>query len=151
MGFATSFAARRRFRVLLILGAPALLALIALILASCASGDKTLDAVDPNAVALNPTFDQVNAIIHNKCVMCHDSGSGGKDSGGNDFRLVVENDDMQPFETCTQIVAEGESILERIQDNTMPPGAMPRLSSEDRLIIQRWVENGKPAPCNPTP
>jgi len=116
--------------------------------AACASGDKTLDTVYPNAVALNPTFDQVNAIIHNKCVMCHDSGSGGEDNG-NDYLLL--EDDMQSFETCTQIVAEGESILERIQDNTMPPGAMPRLSSEDRLIIQRWVENGKPAPCNPTP
>ena len=118
-------------------------------LAGCASGDKTLDAVDPNAVALNPTFDQVNAIIHNKCVMCHDSGSGGEDNGGND-NLILE-DDMAPFETCTEIVAEAESILERIQDNTMPPGAMPRLSSEERLIIQRWVENDRPAPCNPTP
>lgn len=149
MGFATSISARRRFRVLFILGALALLAFIAVVLASCASGDKTLDAVDPNAVALNPTFDQVNAIIHNKCVMCHDSGSGGEGDSGGDY-LVLE-DDMQPFETCTQIVAEGESILERIEDNTMPPGAMPRLSSEDRLIIQRWVENGMPAPCNPTP
>lgn len=147
MRFATSLAARRRFRVLLILGALALLALIAVVLASCSSGDKTLDAVDPNAVALNPTFDQVNAIIHNKCVMCH-SGSGGEDNGGGEF-LVLEDGDKQPFETCTQIVAEGESILERIQDNTMPPGATPRLSSEDRLIIQRWIENGKPAPCNP--
>ncbi len=122
---------------------------IAALFAACASGDKTLDSVDPNAVALNPTFDQVNAIIHNKCVMCHDSGSGGEDNGGND-NLLLE-DDLPAFETCTQIVAEAESILERIQDNTMPPGAMPRLSSEDRLIIQRWVENDKPAPCNPTP
>jgi len=148
MRVATSIAVRRRYRVLLLLGALALLALIAVVLASCSSGDKTLDAVDPNAVALNPTFDQVNAIIHNKCVMCHDSGSGGEDNGGGES-LVLEGDDMQPFETCTQIVAEGESILERIQDNTMPPGAMPRLSSEDRLIIQRWIENGKTAPCNP--
>ena len=147
MRVATSIAVRRRYQVLLLLGTLALLALIAVVLVSCSSGDKTLDAVDPNAVALDPTFDQVNAIIHNKCVMCHDSGSGGEDNGGGDY-LVLE-DDMQPFETCTQIVAEGESILERIQDNTMPPGAMPRLSSEDRLIIQRWIENGKTAPCNP--
>ena len=126
-----------------------LLLVIAGALTGCASGDKTLDAVDPNAVALNPTFDQVNAIIHSKCVMCHDSGSGGEDNGGND-NLILE-DDMAPFETCTEIVAEAESILERIQDNTMPPGAMPRLSSEERLIIQRWVENDRPAPCNPTP
>ena len=152
MRLATSIAARRRFRVLLFLSALALLALLPVILSSCASGDKTLDSVDPNAVALNPTFDQVNAIIHNKCVMCHDSGSGGEDShGGNDLRLVLEDGEMVPFETCTEIVAEAESILERIQDNTMPPGAMPRLSSEDKLIIQRWVENGTPAPCNPTP
>lgn len=148
MRVATSIAVRRRYQVLLLLGAVALLALIAVVLASCSSGDKTLDAVDPDAVALDPTFDQVNAIIHNKCVMCHDSGGGGEDNGGGDY-LIVADGEVPPFETCTQIVAEGESILERIQDNTMPPGAMPRLSSEDRLIIQRWIENGMKAPCNP--
>ncbi len=134
-----------RFRVVVLCA----LALIGVVLASCSSGDKTLDAVDPNAVAQNPTFDQVNAIIHNRCVMCHKgSGSDGDDNGGDDFR-ITKDEDVPSFEECTGIVAERESILERIQDNTMPPGAMPRLSSEDRLIIQRWVENGAPAPCNP--
>lgn len=145
MGFSTSIAAhvRRRFRVsLLIL---VLLAALAAVFAACSSGDKTLDAVDPNAVTANPTFDQVNAIMHNQCVSCHTSGSG-ESEGGSDFRFAL---DTQPLNTCTDIVAQRFDILDRVQNNTMPPGALPRLSSEDKLIIQRWVENGAPAPCNP--
>ena len=117
--------------------------------AACASGDKTLDAVDPNAVPLNPSFDQVNAIIHNKCVMCHDSNGGEGGESGSDFRFVSEgNGGDTPLTSCTDIVALRGDILERVQDNTMPPGVMPRLTSEEKLIIQRWVENGAPAPCN---
>ena len=109
-------------------------AALAIGIAACSSGDKTLDAVDPNAVIANPTFDQVNAIIHNKCVSCHDENA---------------SEDYSSFTTCTAIVAERGSILDRIQDNTMPPGALPRVTTEEKLIIQRWVENGAPAPCNP--
>jgi uncharacterized membrane protein len=107
---------------------------IAAALVACSSGDKTLDAVDPQAVTANPTFDQVNAIIHNNCVTCHNENAPQNYSS---------------FETCTAIVAERGSILDRIQDNTMPPGVLPRLSAEEKLLIQRWVENGAPAPCNP--
>jgi uncharacterized membrane protein len=145
MRFAITIAARgrRRSRALLILLAA--LAAIATY-AACSSGDRTLDAVDPSAVPLNPTFDQVNAIIHNKCVMCH-GDSGGGDGGGSDFRFALDGGDT-PLTTCTDIVALRGDILNRIQDNTMPPGVLPRLSSEDKLLIQRWVENGAPAPCN---
>jgi uncharacterized membrane protein len=122
----------------------------AALIVACSSGDRTLDEVDPQAVAAEPTFDQVNAIIHNKCVMCHDSGGGEDGGGGSDFR-IVEEDDKRPFTTCTEIVAERFEILDRVQDNTMPPGAMPRLSSEEKLTIERWVANGAPAPCNSQP
>jgi uncharacterized membrane protein len=149
MGFATSIAARtrRRFRVLLAFAMPALIAALVAVFAACSSGDRSLEEVDPNAVSANPTYDQVFAIIHNRCNMCHTSDSGGE---GNDaFRLTLDHSGvMAPFTTCTDIVAERFSILERVQDNTMPPGVMPRLSSEDKLLIQRWVENGAPAPCN---
>jgi uncharacterized membrane protein len=41
-------------------------------------------------------------------------------------------------------------ILDQVNANEMPPGAMPRLTSEEKLIIRRWVENGAVAPCNPS-
>jgi len=119
--------ARRRSQALLIL-----LAALAATFAACSSGDKTLDAVDPQAVTAHPTYDQVFAIVHNNCATCHDSGA----------------EKISPLTTCTDIVALRGDILGRIQDNTMPPGVLPRLSSEDKLLIQRWVENGAPAPCN---
>ena len=121
---------------------------VAAVIAACASGDKTLDAVDPNAVALNPTFDQVNSIIHNKCVMCHDDSGGDSGEGGDDFRFAREDGGDTPLTSCVDIVALRGDILDRVQDNSMPPGAMPRLTSEEKLIIQRWVDNGAPAPCN---
>ena len=79
MRFATSNAvyARRRFQGLLLL-MTALAAVAAI--PACSSGDKTLDEVDPKAVAANPTFDQVNAIIHNKCVICHDARAAARTS-----------------------------------------------------------------------
>lgn len=110
-----------------------LLILIAALLAACSSGDKTLEAVDPQAVTAEPTFDQVNAIIHNKCTSCHGDNTG---------------ENYSPMTTCTDIVALRYDILSRIDDNTMPPGVFPRCSNEEKLLIQRWVENGAPAPCN---
>ena len=128
----------RRFRYLLPL------ALIA-VSTGCASGDHSLDTVDPNAVAADPTYDQVYAIIQNKCVLCHDSGG----EGGEDFQVgVVAEDDAPPFTTCTEIVSQRDEILARVEDNTMPPGALPRLTSEEKLVLQRWIANGAPAPCN---
>ncbi|HET6347702.1 MAG TPA: hypothetical protein VFH88_01330 [Candidatus Krumholzibacteria bacterium] len=106
---------------------------MAAVLAACSSGDRTLEAVDPNAVAINPTYDQVHAIVHNNCEFCHKAGSTGR---------------ISPLSNCEEIVGLSGDILARIQDNTMPPSALPRLSSEDKLLIQRWVENGAPAPCN---
>ena len=99
---------------------------------ACSSGDKTLDEVDPQAVTATPTFDQVNAIIHNKCAFCHVEGQ----------------EDYSALTTCTDIVGLRGDILDRIQDNTMPPGVLPRVTTEEKLLIERWVENGAPAPCN---
>jgi len=62
---------------------------------------------------------------------------------------VLQTDGIQPLNTCTDIVAQRFDILDRVQDNTMPPGVMPRLTSEEKLTIERWVANGAPAPCNP--
>ena len=126
-----------------------ILAALAIPLVGCASGDETLDAVDPQAVPAEPTYEAVFAIIQNKCVLCHDDGG---DDENDDYFVVdgatVADDDVPALDDCTSIVALREDILERVEDNSMPPGALPRLTSEEKLKIRRWIDNGAPAPCN---
>jgi uncharacterized membrane protein len=120
--------------------------LFLVLLASCqGSGDLPLDQADPDAVPANPTFDQVNAIVQRACTPCH-QGGGEADAPGVAGRIAAEDD--VPIESCTDIVAQRESIWETAVDNTMPPGALPRLTSEEKLTIRRWIDNGAPAPCN---
>lgn len=145
----TSFpAARRRGRwwLSVIIG----LALGAVVgsIAACGSGDRTLDAVDPNAVVANPTYEQVYAIIQNNCLSCHSGSEEGEGDLVGGPATTAMLDDATGFEACTAIVAQRFDILERVEDNTMPPGALPRLTSEQKLTLRRWVGNGAPAPCN---
>lgn len=94
----------------------------------CSSGESPLAEVDPGAVPQSPTYDQVYAIIQRDCQPCHDDGG-------------VE----PPFDTCENVVANyGDLFDQVIEKNRMPPGASPRLSSEEKLILIRW--NGE-APC----
>ena len=118
---------------------------VAFLLASaflaCGSGELTLDQVDPNAVPQNPSFDQVNAIIQRNCVSCHD---GDSDSGSGGLFGVKPN-----LQTCESIIKNIDRIDKQVLDkNAMPPGAWPRLTSEEKLIIQRWIDDGAPAPCD---
>lgn len=121
---------------------------------ACGSGDLPLDEVDPGSVPANPTYDQVYAIIDRACVPCHTDGEedGEEDDapvkGDADARFVEGAFDLS---TCTAVVARREDSWETIVNNTMPPGAWPRLTSAERLTIQRWMDNGAPAPCNPVP
>jgi uncharacterized membrane protein len=128
-----------------------ILAVFAVALAGCASGDQTLDAVDPQAVPDEPTYEAVFAIIQNKCNLCHDDGEGDDDDDDDYFvagAAALADDDIPALNDCTSIVAQRLEILDQVENNTMPPGAMPRLTSEEKLKIRRWVENGAPAPCN---
>ena len=94
----------------------------------CTSGDRPLGEVDPDAVPQTTTYDQVYSIIQRECLPCHDEG--GQDP---------------PFATCDNVVENFGSLFEQvIEKNRMPPGAWPRLSSEERLVFLRW--NGE-APC----
>jgi len=94
----------------------------------CGSGDSPLAQVDPNAVPDTTTYDQVFVIIQRDCLPCHDDGG-------------VE----PPYDTCENVVANYESLFEQvIETNEMPPGAWPRLTSEEKLILIRW--DGE-APC----
>ena len=120
------------------------------------SGDLPLDQVDPQAVSEDPTYDQVFAILHNSCVSCHDSGGDDDDDDDDDggygtapgTKTRIVADDLPDFTDCVEIVAFRDDILEQIEDNLMPPGAMPRLTSEQKLTIRRWIDNGAAAPCN---
>jgi uncharacterized membrane protein len=111
------------------------------------SGDLPLDQVDPDAAPAVPTYDQVYAILQRACVPCHSGGSEApvvqspsapQEDGAGDLDL----------ENCVDIVAQRDGILETIDNNTMPTGAMPRLTSVEKLLIRRWVEQGAVAPCN---
>jgi uncharacterized membrane protein len=122
-------------------------------LACNGSGDLPLDQVDPDAAPQNPTYDQIFAIMHNKCVTCHtesegdggDGGDGGYSVSGRRRTTAEAESDLSD---CVEIVGLRDDILQRVEDNTMPPGAMPKLTNEQKLTIRRWVENGAPAPCN---
>jgi uncharacterized membrane protein len=109
------------------------------------SGDLPLDQVDPEAVPAHPTYEQVYAVLDNRCVMCH---TGDGDEGDEDGYAPARVSDVEPdLSDCSQIVSMRFDILDQVEANTMPPGAMPRLTSEQKLLIRRWVENGAPAPC----
>ena len=107
------------------------IALVAFITAlGCSSGDLPLAEVDPHAVPDTSTYEQIYSIIQRECLPCHDEG--GEDP---------------PYDTCDHVVANFGDLFEQVfEKNRMPPGAWPRLSSEDKLTLLRW--NGK-APCTP--
>ena len=125
------------------------LLLLAGVLASCqGSGDLPLDQVDPDAVASHPTFDQVNAILHRACVPCHQGESEDDADALSALRSRTLADDAEPnLEDCGEIVAQRNSIWEQVDANRMPPGAWPRLTSEEKLTIRRWIDDGAQAPC----
>jgi uncharacterized membrane protein len=100
-------------------------------LSACGSGDDPLGVVDPEAVPANPTYEQVYGIVQRECTPCH--GDGGADPSYEDCEDLLENVDGL--------------VTEALDRNTMPPGAWPRLNSEERLIISRWVSQGADAPC----
>lgn len=103
-------------------------------LAGCGSGDLTLGQADPKAVPADPSFDLVFSIIERECVSCHGSDS---------------SEERPNLSTCEDVVAQSLLIeTEVLIKNSMPPGAQPRLTSEEKLIIERWLENGAKAPCN---
>ncbi len=110
----------------------ALLLLAALLPGGCASGDASLGVVDPQAVPENPTFDQVFAIVQRECTACHDDGGPSP-----------------PYLNCEDLLDNLEPLITTaLNENSMPPGAWPRLNSVDRLTLSRWIAQGSEAPCD---
>ena len=121
---------------------------LAIAFIACASGDKPLEVVDPNAAPLDPDFELVFNIIQNECTPCHDDredeGESDRVFGGGPSRGGgVE----PPLETCDDIYNYRFDIWSEIDQNTMPTGAWPRLSEVEKLIVKRWLDNGATVPC----
>jgi len=96
----------------------------------CASGDSPLSEVDPDAVPDSTSYDQIYSIIQRECLPCHDDGGTAP-----------------PYDTCEHVIENFDALFDQVfVKNEMPPGAWPRLSSEERLVLLRW--NGE-APCVP--
>jgi len=145
---------------------PYLIVLSLTMLAACASGDLTLNEADPDIVARKPTFEQVYPIFQRECIPCHagtDQGSGDDNSGDDDEREIRKSDDVPSarlldltassidpgLESCESIVANLDDIIEDIfVNNDMPPGAWPRLTSKEKLTIERWIDGGAEESCN---
>lgn len=131
-----------------------LVLLLVSLLAACGSGDGTLADVDPNAVPLDPDFQLIVNILDRACVPCHEQGSNDEDPEDSSGSTAASPGTtafktFPDLETCQSIVDNQAIIVDRALDkNDMPPGAWPRLSSEERLIILRWIANGAKAPCN---
>lgn len=110
------------------------------ILAACASGDRTLNEADPGIVAQRPAYAQVEPIFQADCVPCH---SGTDERAGRRLTTMVAIANDPGLESCQSIVNNLEDVVEEIFDkNSMPPGAWPRLTSKERLTIERWIDGG---------
>ena len=134
----------RAFRTTLLLAALSLMA-------GCACGDGTLASVDPEAAPLHPTYDEVFDLLEFNCVPCHDEGGDDVSiDAGAELREDGEEDDGEDpdYSTCLGI-QEGLEGLRRtvLDEGSMPPGAWPRLSEREKLVIQRWIAQGACSPC----
>ena len=99
----------------------------------CGQGDAPLATVDPGAAPLQPTYDEVAAILYRNCVPCHDSGADKTMNGEEDGE--EESPDLS---TCQSVRDNFDSVWSTIEAGTMPPGAWPRLSEPEKLLLQRW-------------
>lgn len=127
------------------LGAGALL--ICLSLMACDSGEQTLREADGGALPAGLNYyEAVEQIVERNCAACHHSG-GGDAPGG--LRLAEDDRD---YSTCEGIQRGlGDLIDSAVDGESMPPGAWPRLTEEEKLIILEWVNSGACSPCTPCP
>ena len=98
------------------------------LMAGCGSGDLPLSEADPSAVPDTTGWTQVNSIVQRECTPCH--GPNGKEPR---------------YDRCEDVVANFSDLYEQVFElNEMPPGAWPRLTSEEKLVLTRWSGD---APC----
>ncbi len=101
-------------------------------LVGCGFGDRSLEAVDPEAAPLEPTWSaDIEPIMHLRCTACHapDAQTGEVDGYG--------------FETCAKLKKNESEFRETTFDEkTMPPGGAERLTAAEVLAVERWFAQG---------
>jgi uncharacterized membrane protein len=133
---------------------------------ACGSGTGPLSVVDPEAAPAQPTYDEVVFILERHCLSCH-GGSAARTSLAaahpsrhGDGKAVKpagavdedEDDESTDYSSCAGIQAGLEGILgTAVRGNSMPPGALPRLTQVERLVIDRWIDQGACSPCTVCP
>lgn len=105
-----------------------------IILAICLATTNTAQAVD---------FDhEVVPILRNHCVKCH---GGNEAKGGfslNSRKLFLEGEAADPGNPAASYFLE--LIRSTNVDSQMPPKDLPRVSTEEQLILTRWVSEQMP-------
>jgi len=115
------------------------------LLAACGSGDAPLAVVDPGAAPLQPTYSQAKGILDYYCLPCHGGGGGARREPAP---AVEEDGESIDVSSCEAIHQSLSGILDTSVDgNSMPPGALPRLTEREKLTLKRWIAQGACSPC----
>lgn len=108
------------------------LSMLSLALSGCAFGEGALGDVDPQAAPATPEYTaHVAPIMERYCTACHaeDAQPGEVEGYG--------------YETCAKVRRNWNSIVETVFDTSeMPPGGAVRVSSPEKLALQRWWAQG---------
>ena len=121
----------------------AVFACLTLIAACTETGDsaytfaETSDGGTPD-IAQGVYWVHAEPLLTKACNGCHTGGS----SGGSNFATVYE-DNLKPSYYCAGQTV-GECVTVRMDDQTMPPGGGSNLTTEERAVLDAWVEAGMP-------
>jgi len=109
-------------------------------LAGCSSGEKTLTEADGGTPPVDPVYDAVFVILDRSCVPCHHSS--------DERPGLLPMEDGRDYDDCEGIERDLDDILDScVENERMPPGAWPRLTEEEKLVIRQWVDAGACSPC----
>lgn len=103
-------------------------------LAGCA-GEGPLEEVDPAAAPATPTWgEHVEEIVAFRCGACHSEAGQAMTEGIS-------------YDTCEDVRRSWRDFEETVFDNdSMPPAGAPRVTSAERLTLQRWHDQGAACP-----
>ena len=92
-------------------------------------------AKNPNACKSEVSFTEVNAIIQNRCVVCHSA------KPTDDVNKVAPNGVM--YDTPDEIVKKKDLIMQRVViTKSMPQNNKTNFTQEERDLIRCWIEQG---------
>ncbi len=92
-------------------------------------------AKNPNACKSAVSFSEVNAIIQNRCAVCHSA------KPTDDVNKVAPNGVM--YDTPEEIVKKKDLIMQRVViTKTMPQNNKTNITQEERDLIRCWIEQG---------